>query len=240
MSTDDEADEAHTAGSSQATARLRHTGYTATPAAAAAQAEVDAARQLLPPLQSASASNLPRFTRCKRAFNTLRASVSIVHWVGSLLLPDGAGQIEVSLTVHSAGWDVDAYLCSRAPPLSTSGQPAASTPAAAASSSPHHLAAAAAAAAAAGSRGPQAGAGAPPSSAEVNRGTDNAITFTSGPFTVKAKKDHWGMLCLTGWPMHELAGWYAPGAYDVVLQEQVRHPAQAVAGKFTLTFSKCW
>lgn len=105
-SSDDEADEAHTAGSSRARDRrtISMDHMPATPVAAAAKADHAAARHLLTPLQLPSTSILPCFVRLQRAFRCNQ--VNILCWQGNPLQGAAAGtkvDVELSVTLHKLG-----------------------------------------------------------------------------------------------------------------------------------------
>lgn len=195
-----------------------------TPGAAAAQDGVLAGRALLPPLQSAAI--LPPFVRCQYAFTHARGFLA--HWLGNFLRSAAPGtkvDVQISLAVHTADWDVDAYMSSHAPQHpSLTAQSTAPNPAAAVNSSQQKPAAVA------GQQQSLPGTAVNDSNGHLETGSSNvqgansdAATSMYGPFNVKAYLTKGRQIRLTVLPAADIMADYARGVltYDVVLQQQV-------------------
>jgi hypothetical protein len=130
----------------------------------------------------------------------------LVHWAGSPLRAAAAGTkvpVTISLAVHPADWDADAYITSHPPQPTPTGQHAVPTPAAAA-----------------GSSGGQVGG---------NSQAPGSAGASEVTFSATAVKDPNGSVRLAGWYaaagtgiVKGLPNDYTQGEHDIVLQEQVR------------------
>lgn len=133
--------------------------------------------------------------------------------------------VQISLTMHPADWDADDYVRSKATRVASTVPTAELTPAAADSSAT--IGSQQLAAAAGSSRGPVESSSQPLS---------DAGTTTFGPFTVIARKCADLQNRLTAL---KLPDGYKQGAYDVVLQEQVRGGGSGICALFQQYSSNC-